>query len=276
MYQGIRKIEKIIEYIESNLTSEIDYEAMAADMALSVYEFRRIFAFVVGCPLSEYIRKRKLSVAACELMTNPKVSVQQISEKYGYSTLAAFSKAFSEFHGISPSACQKDITEVSLFPRPEFEWNVRQTEKISFRIISDESFAIRGYSALSDYTDSCCCEGVWNSFYESGEDAKLSADTIFVSYHDERGRVRCTIGERTSDTQNDTGACVIPECRWLSVTMNTTDDGIVNNKYNSIISDILPSAKLRRKRNVPTVEVFPADMSSDDFEWEIRIPVEKE
>ena len=62
MYNGIQKMEKIIEYIECNITSEIDYEALASQMTLSVYEFRRIFAFVVGCPLSEYVRKRRLSL----------------------------------------------------------------------------------------------------------------------------------------------------------------------------------------------------------------------
>ena len=54
MYNGIQKIEEIIEYIESNITSEPDCEAMASRMMLSVYEFRRIFAFIVGCPISDY------------------------------------------------------------------------------------------------------------------------------------------------------------------------------------------------------------------------------
>ena len=83
MYNGIQKIEKIIEYIECNITSEIDYEELASRMTLSLYEFRRIFAFVVGCPLSEYVRKRRLSLAACDLMTNSKTTVQEIGEKYG-------------------------------------------------------------------------------------------------------------------------------------------------------------------------------------------------
>lgn len=62
MYNGIQRIDDIIDDIENNITSDIDYEALASKMALSVYEFRRIFAFVVGCPLSEYIRKRRLSL----------------------------------------------------------------------------------------------------------------------------------------------------------------------------------------------------------------------
>ena len=68
----------------------------------------------------------------------------------------------------------------------------------------------------------------------------------------------------------------VPECKWLLIKMNTTDDDIVNRKYNTLLYEVLPSAKLRRKTGVPTVEVYPRDMSEDNFEWEIRIPIEKE
>jgi hypothetical protein len=58
--------------------------------------------------------------------------------------------------------------------------------------------------------------------------------------------------------------------------MNTTDDEIVNKKYNVILYDILPSTRLKRRIDLPTVEVFPLDMTEENFEWEIRIPIEKE
>ena len=276
MYNGIQKMEKIIEYIECNITSEIDYEALASQMTLSVYEFRRIFAFVVGCPLSEYVRKRRLSLAACDLMTSANATVQEISEKYGYSTLSAFSKAFSEYHGFSPTACQRGGCKISLFSKPKFEFHIQNVDEYSFKILRDTAFTIKGYCALSEHTDTCCCEQVWNDFYELGKDKDVSGETIFVSYHDELGKVKCRIGERTTPDENTATADIIPECQWLSVKMNTTDDDIVNEKYNSILGNLLPSAKLKRKMDLPTVEVFPRDMSENNFEWEIRIPIEQE
>ena len=276
MYNGIQKIEEIIEYIECNITSEIDYEALASRMALSVYEFRRIFAFVVGCPLSEYIRKRRLSIAACDLMTNTKATVQEISEKYGYSTLSAFSKAFSDYHGFSPTVCQKGNCKIALLSKPKFEFHIQSPNEQAFQILSDTAFMIQGYCAFSEHTDTCCCEQVWNNFYVLEKDKEISGDRIFVSYQNEKGKVKCRIGERKDPSENMTTADIIPECHWLSVKMNTTDDDIVNEKYNSILGDILPSAKLKRIMGVPTVEVFPRDMSEDNFEWEIRIPIEQE
>ena len=276
MYNGIQKIEEIIEYIECHLTSEIDYEALASRMALSVYEFRRIFAFVVGCPLSEYVRKRRLSLAACDLMANANTTVQEISEKYGYSTIAAFSKAFSEYHGFSPTVCQKGGCEISLFSKPKFEFHIQSPDDHAFQILSDTAFAIQGYCAFSEHTDTCCCEQVWNDFYELEKDKEVSGNRIFVSYCNEQDKVKCRIGDRISPTSEDLAEDIIPECRWLSVKMNTTDDDAVNEKYNTILCDLLPSAKLKRKMDLPTIEVFPRDMSENNFEWEIRIPVEQE
>ena len=276
MYNGIQKMEKIIEYIECNITSEIDYEALASQMTLSVYEFRRIFAFVVGCPLSEYVRKRRLSLAACDLMTNTNSTVQEISEKYGYSTLSAFSKAFSEYHGFSPTACQRGGCEISLFSKPKIEFSIQSPNDHAFQILSDTAFTIQGYCALSEHTDTCCCEKVWNDFYELGKDKEISGENIFVSYHDELGKVKCRIGKRMTPDENTMPADIIPACQWLSVKMNTTDDDIVNEKYDSILGNLLPSAKLKRKMDLPTVEIFPRDMSENNFEWEIRIPIEQE
>jgi AraC family transcriptional regulator len=276
MYSGIQKIEEIIDYIENHLTSEIDYEELALRMTLSVYEFRRIFSFIVGVPISEYIRKRKLSLAACDIITNPRASIHEISKKYGYSTLASFSKAFNEYHGFSPTVCQKESPEILLFPRPKFEWTVKSTEKLSFQIVNDVAFGIKGYCAYSDQTDTCCCEEVWNDFYESGSDKALSGDTLYVSYHNEQGKVKCYIGERISAADALPCTDVIPKCQWLTVKMNTTDDEIVNKKYNVILYDILPSTRLKRRIDLPTVEVFPLDMTEENFEWEIRIPIEKE
>ena len=274
MYNGIQRIDEIINDIENNITSDIDYEALASKMTLSVYEFRRIFAFVVGCPLSEYVRKRRLSLAACDLVTNANVTVQEISEKYGYSTLAAFSKAFSEYHGFSPTVYQRGNCEITLFSKPKFELHIQNVEEHSFEILNDTAFTIQGYCAFSEHTDTCCCEQVWNDFYELKKDQELSKDRIFVSYKNEEGKIKCCIGERIDQPDAVSSSTVIHKCRWLCVKMNTTDDDIVNQKYNAILCDLLPSTNLRRRPDIPTVEVYPRDMSEEDFDWEIRIPIE--
>ena len=275
MYNGFQKIEAVIEEIEANITEDINYERLASAMALSLYEFRRIFSFIVGCPLSDYIRKRRLSLAACELSADKDASIQTISAKYGYSTEAAFSKAFREQHGVSPSRVQKEDTEIKIFTKPEFKFTLSGRSTASFSVKNDTVYGIKGFKMTSPHSDTCCCEAVWGDFYDKGYDGKIVGDKIYASYRNEGEHVLCTIGERVklemgSDVEE------IPKCSWACFKMNTTDDDTVNEKYGEILYEVLPSAKLRRIPTIPTVEVYPIDMSSDNFEWEIRIPVEKE
>lgn len=265
MYKGIRKIENVIDYIESKLTSEPDCNVMAAMMNLSVYEFRRIFAFVVGCPVSEYIRKRKLSLAATELMKNEKANILDISQKYGYSNQSAFTRAFCEQHGVSPSVCMHEKTAINIFTRPKFELSVMGGENIPFEIKKTDGFYIKGFCGASNISDTCCCEDVWNAFYESN--TEISGDKIYASYSNQDNDVKCCIGEIGSEGE------WIPQTHWACFKMNTVDDSIVNEKYSKIIYEWLPSANLERNEKIPTVEVYPSDMSEDGFEWEIRIPI---
>jgi len=268
MYNGIQKIEEIIDYIESNITRGPDYNAMAAKMNLSVYEFRRVFSFVIGCPISEYIRKRRLSLAALDIITDNKPDMLKISEKYGYSNQSAFTRAFCEQHGISPTAYMKEKCEIKLFTRPKFELSITGREDIPFRIIETDDFFIKGYEGISEITDSCCCENVWNTFYESGADKKLHTDTLYVSYSNQDDNVLCCIGEKGTEGQ------IIPATRWVCFKMSTVDDDIVNEKYSKILYEWMPSASMKKKDDMPTIEVYPFDMSEDGFEWEIRIPIE--
>lgn len=268
MYNGIKKIEDVIDYIESSLIAEPEYNEMAKIMNLSVYEFRRIFSFIVGCPVSEYIRKRRLSLAAAEIMSSDKPDILKISEKYGYSNQSAFTRAFREHHGVAPSACLDGKTRMNLFTRPNFSVSISGRENVPLSIVQTKTFYINGFSGISPITDSCCCEDVWSSFYESGADKKLTKDKIYASYSNQGENVHCYIGEKADEGQE------IPSSRWACFTLDTVDDDAVNEVYGKIIYEWLPSANLNKNNKIPIIEVYPVDMSKEGFEWEIRIPVE--
>lgn len=242
-------------------------------MGLSVYEFRRIFSFVIGLPIAEYIRKRRLSLAAFEIIKNQQVDMLELSEKYGYSTQSAFSKAFSEYHGISPTVLLKEKRDINLLTIPKFELKINASENVNFSVIKRSEFYIQGFSAVSNITDSCCCENVWNSFYDSGADKKINTDKIFVSYKNKEENVLCTIGGLADKRQEELPFEKIPESLWACFRLNTVDDEIVNEFYSKILYEWLPSANLVKNDLIPIVEVYPMDMSEDGFEWEVWIPV---
>lgn len=94
----LRGMNQVIDYIEENLTEQIHYESLARIVGCSVYEFSRIFSFMAGMSVSEYIRRRRLSQAIFDIQTG-KEKIIDIALKYCYESPTAFTRAFKELHG---------------------------------------------------------------------------------------------------------------------------------------------------------------------------------
>lgn len=105
----------VIGLIEQQLDRDIDVQELARRALTSEHHFRRMFSTLAGMPLSEYIRRRRLTVAAAEVLSGDK-AIQDIAVKYGYTSADAFSRAFRAVHGIGPS--QARHAEATLRSQP--------------------------------------------------------------------------------------------------------------------------------------------------------------
>lgn len=112
----ITSTELAIEYIESNITEKLDYDDIAAVAFCSSYHFQRMFSVFAGCTLGEYIRARKMTLAAAELKI-PDKRVIDVALKYGYESQEGFARAFTKFHGITPSAAKKKGARLKSYSR---------------------------------------------------------------------------------------------------------------------------------------------------------------
>lgn len=112
-------MNQAIDYIKNNLSCDIDYNEAAKIMNCSEWEFRRIFSFLAQIPLSEYIRRRRLTMAAIDIKKGEKII--NVAIHYGYDSQAAFSRAFSRFHGIAPSLIRDEGVTLKTFPRLTFK-----------------------------------------------------------------------------------------------------------------------------------------------------------
>lgn len=141
--EWIKNLSNVIEYIERHLDREISYEEAASIANNSKYYFQRIFHYVTGLSLSEYIRRRRMSEAALELQRTD-IKVLDVALKYGYSSPTAFNRAFKSVHKVSPmSAKKKGVTLIS-FPPIEFLIKVKGDTPMSYRIEDKPAFRIAG------------------------------------------------------------------------------------------------------------------------------------
>jgi len=111
---SIQLIQQAIRYMEEHICEDISYADAAKSVHMSNYNFHRTFSFIVGMTANEYIRKRRLSLAAMELQTTD-ISVIDAAYKYGYESPESFSKAFSRFHGSTPRQAKQKGTKICLF-----------------------------------------------------------------------------------------------------------------------------------------------------------------
>ena len=140
----ITGMQKAIDYIEENLTEEIDYEKVAEKSYSSSYHFQRVFGILCGYTLGEYIRLRRLSLAGAELASG-KEKVIDIALKYGYDSPDSFAKAFQKFHGITPSQARADGSKLKSFSRLSIKILLEGGSTMNYRIEEKDEMILTGY-----------------------------------------------------------------------------------------------------------------------------------
>ncbi len=269
----MQHFEDLIEQIERDLLTDIDIDALARQVNLSVYEFRRIFTFVTKIPVGEYIRKRRLSLAAVELFEGHK-NITEIAGKYGYNSPSSFSRAFKEFHELAPADVMAGNGSFKLLTKINVEIVLSGCRELSYSVKETPGFWVCGVRGTSTMSDSECCEDVWSAFYESpvSEELLATGKELYAVYQNAHDAVECHIGIRGDAS----GAHVwVPEGLWACFPMVGTDDETVNAFYGTVLNRWFLSVGYERDPALPNLEIFPSDMSADEFPWEIRIPIKR-
>ncbi|MCR8659787.1 AraC family transcriptional regulator [Paenibacillus endoradicis] len=145
--EWLKRMSNAMEYIESNLSELIDYEQVARIACCSTYHFQRMFPFITNVPLSEYIRRRRLTLAAFELQ-NSGVKVIDMALKYGYESPEAFSRAFKKMHGVMPMSARDKGVSLKAYPRLSFHISIRGAVEMNYKIVDKQSFEMFGVSNL--------------------------------------------------------------------------------------------------------------------------------
>lgn len=136
----IQGIQKAIDYVEANITEELDFEEVAKQAYASSFHFQRVFSILCGFSLGDYIRMRRLSLAGEEL-SKGNIKIIEIAMKYGYDTPESFSRAFTRFHGIAPSEA-KHNGNVRLFTPLSVKLTLTGGSKMNYRIEKREAFQV--------------------------------------------------------------------------------------------------------------------------------------
>lgn len=167
-----------IDYIEENLSGKIDMAAAASKACCSEYHFTRIFSFIAGMTLNEYIRNRRLTMAGFKLQRSNS-TVTEIANMYEYTSPNSFTRAFFAFHGVLPSKARNVSDELKTFPRLVFEFSIKTVPDFAFRIeeegerklfgVSLTTKKSTGYETVPAFLDDCEEKCITNKIVEAGK-----------------------------------------------------------------------------------------------------------
>lgn len=278
--EWVTKLNQSIKYIEEHLTSDIDYGYLGKIACCSSYHYQRMFTYMAGIPLSEYIRRRKMTLAAVDLQNGGKVI--DIASKYGYSSPTAFNRAFQSVHGIAPSSARNEGVPVKSFPAITFKITVKGVSEMNYRIETKEAFRVIGISGRikkeieENFT---IVPEMWQKASINGTIQKLSEmmdnrpeGLLGISACNNEEQWKYFIAVSSTKPCGNFEEYIVPASTWAIFPGEGTNKSIQELEQR-IITEWLPASGYEYA-NAPDIEVY-LNPDPQNAKFEVWIPVVK-
>ena len=287
---SLSSMNKALAYIENHLTDNIDYSEVSKIACCSEYHFKRMFSFLSGIGLSQYIRRRRLTLAALDLK-DTNLRIIDVAVKYGYTSADSFSRAFQLMHGILPSEARSEKIQLKAYPRMTFQLSIKGGSEMNYRIIEKESFNLVGFKKrvpiifkgvnpeIEKMTELLTPEVVKQLKSISNVEPKgiISASTNFSEGRmEEKGELDHYIGVAT--TSNETAEYDILNIdagTWAIFESIGPFPETLQNIWGRIYSEWFPSSGYEAVEGPEILWNESPDISNPKYRSEIWVPVKK-
>jgi AraC family transcriptional regulator len=284
----LRGMQNAINYMEDNILEEIDYDSIARCAYSSTFHFQRMFSMLTGFTIGEYIRNRRLTLAAQELSLSG-AKVTDIAFKYGYDTSEAFTKAFQRLHGVTPSAAREPGVKLKSFSRLSIQLTMKGDKEMNYKIVEKESFKLFGkdfktsviegkcYREIPEFWNRCASEGTAAKIIKTAgkpENGLLDAGVIFD--HDGsdgsmRYMIACDMPE--GDVPEEFKVLEIPALTWAIFDVDGDTDEAIHEVWKRIGSEWFPASNYEHA-DAPEMERYYGNRDAG-YRCEVWIPVVK-
>lgn len=287
---SLKHLNLAMKYIEANLEGEIDFQKAAQIACCSEYHFRRMFSFLSGMPLNEYIRRRRLAQAATEL-SDSSSKIIDVAVKYGYDSPDSFSRAFQALHGITPKEARKKGTLLKMIPPMTFQLTIQGGNEMDYRITEKEAFYIVGLKkrvSLQYHGVNSEIAAMWESLTEEGiaelkqlsnvdPGGLISATLNFAEDRAEGTEIDHYIGVATDKPHSEKWEELnVPASSWAVFTARGKFPETLQNTWARIYTEWFPTSGYELSEGPELLWNENKDTSLPDFHSEIWIPVKKE
>ncbi len=283
--EWISRLNEAVSYIEENLAGEISYDQVARIACCSTFHFQRMFSYIADVPLSEYIRRRRLTLAAFELQSS-NAKVIDVALKYGYDSPTSFNRAFHQVHGVSPAESRHIGVSLKAYPRISFKITIKGEAEMNYKIIIKEPFKIIGVKEHYNLSAEECFAQVplfWQKTVQSGivpailelmnqEPNGLLGVSTCMNGKDFDYYIAVASNEATPDGMVE---YTVPGCTWAVFECIGPMPSAIQELQKRIITEWLPTSGYEYA-NAPDIEVyFEGDQQAADYRCEVWLPITK-
>ena len=286
----INDLQKAINYLEDNLTEDISYADVAGQANYSPYHFQNVFSILCGCTLGEYIRCRRLTLAGKELAST-KCRVIDVALKYGYDSPDSFGRAFSRFHGITPSQARLSGAKLNSFSRLSVKLILDGGSTMNYRVETRGEIEVivrkRNFSdnleennrQLPAFWEECRRDQTLDklSAYQAAEDIFGNALIgMCLSENAQEKEITYAIGAGYHGEPVGEGLSVerIAANTWVVFEGTGPMPGAFQELQKKVYSEFFPGSEYRPLSGMD-IQVYPqGDMQSPQYRCELWIPVE--
>ena len=271
-------IQSAVDYIEENLTEELDIEDIAAKAYVSPFHFQRIFSVLCGMTVGDYIRCRRLTLAAQELSSSD-IKVIDAAVKYGYDSPDSFARTFTRFHGISPSAAKERGASLKAFAPLRIKLTLEGGNFMEYRIVEKASFTVLGVSrSFNSDTSYREIPKFWQEHMTSGGNRKICGQ-FGICLDGDGKNFDYLIADIYKPWEEVPEGCitrVIPEGTWAVFPCRGALPKALQDVNTQIWSEWLPNCRDYKLGGNYDIEMYtkPADDPKDNY-CEIWVPVVK-
>lgn len=279
--EWIERLNQAIGYIEEHLKDDIDYEQLGKIACCSAYHFQRMFTYMAGIPLSEYIRRRKMSLAAVDLQTG-KQKIIDVAGAYGYQSPTAFNRAFQSVHGIAPSAVKNEGVSIKSFPPITFKITVKGVKEMNYRIEKKDAFRIVGVSQPLDKEiekNFAVVPKMWQEAAADGTIQQLASlmdavpmGLLGVSACNDAEQWKYFIAVSSTKETVEFEEYIVPAATW-AIFAGTGTNLSIQELEQRIVTEWLPTSGYEYA-NAPDIEVY-LNPDPENAQYEVWIPVKR-
>ena len=274
----MHQFNQTMDYLEQQLTGEVDMKRFQQLSGYSYPLFSRLFSILADMTLAEYLRNRRLSEAVTDLRESSE-KVIDIALKYGYESADAFSAAFKKFHGATPSEVRNG-KPYRVFPKLQLSLKITGGKNMDIKIQKKPAFIVAG--VLLEAIDNSKCPSAWDQLYAHHSFEMLeglgSGQSFGVCSDVKEGEIinymaAYNVTDKAKAEELDLSIKEIPEAEYAIVPVKGPIPASIHNAWKYVLEIFFPETGYRHS-GAPDFEVYTeGDMSSPDYQMELWIPV---